>query len=170
MKNRRYALVSVGLCFLVALGVLVMGTSKRLRAKQQTAQRRQNFQGIHADTGGRIARLRLNGETPTVIVYFHPDCEHCQYEAQQLSHHPSLLQKARVWFLSTEPAPALKTFSHRYRLDALSGVTVARIEPSLAFDSLGFRGVPHLLVYAPDGKLKKEFRGETRWETVEKAL
>lgn len=170
MNRRKRLGIGLAVAFLCAITWLGFRTVSKLNTQKETTARRQRPDGIPAFTAHRAERLLLTGPSPTVVVYFNPDCEHCQYQAGQLARHPALLRKTRVWLLSTEPLPALQTFARRYRLDSLPAVTVARIEPRVAFDSLGFRAVPHLLVYGPDGRLKKEFRGETRWEAVEKAL
>jgi thiol-disulfide isomerase/thioredoxin len=170
MKNRKALLLGVVLLLIGSMGWLGYRSFASLRVKKETMARRQRLVNIPAFTEGRSAFLTPDGARPVVVVFFNPACEHCQHEAEELPKHPSLLRAARVWLLSTEPLPLLQTFAQRYRLDSLPGVTVARIEPRAAFDSLGFRGVPHLLVYGSNGTLKKEFRGETRWEAVEKAL
>lgn len=170
MKRRVYKLFVVGAGLLAVAGWMAVQTASRLKTKQQTTERRQRLAVIpvHCETGW--IKLNPSSPTPTVVMYFHPECDHCQYEAAQLGNYPELLGRARIWLVSTEPDSALRAFARRYRLNGLPGVAVGRIEPRFAFDSLGFRAVPHLLVYGPDGRLKKEFRGETRWEAIERAL
>lgn len=170
MKKRKALLLVLILILIGSMSWLGYRSFASLRVKKETMARRQRLAGLLAFRGNRAETLAPDGLMPTVMVFFNPDCEHCQYEAEELSKHPDLLRNARVWLLSTEPQSALRAFAHRYRLDSLPNVVVARIEPRVAFDSLGFRGVPHLLVYDPDGQLKKEFKGETRWEAVMKAL
>ena len=170
MKNRKPLLLTLGLLLLGAAGWLGFRTVANLRTRKQATAQRQHLASFTVWKGKASETLPRIVSLPTIVVYFHPDCEHCQYEAEQLSRHPVLLKKAQVWLLSTEALPKLRAFAQRYHLDTLRGVTVAHVEPRVAFDSLGFRSVPHLLVYGPDGGLLKEFRGETRWEAVEKAL
>lgn len=170
MKKRNILLLGVVLLLLGTVSWLGSQTLTSLRVRQEASTRRQRLVSLPTFTEDRSENLAPDGSLPTVAVFFNPGCEHCQHEAEELPKHPDLLRTARVWLLSTEPTPALRAFAQRYRLDSLPGVVVARIEPSVAFDSLGFRSVPHLLVYGPDGTLKKEFRGETRWEAVMKAL
>ena len=169
--KRSYLAVLLGLLAIGVVGWLGFRTVSRLNASKETTEHRKRlpeFTVQPLDTSTK--RMHPTGNRPVVLVYFNPDCEHCHYQAEQLSRHPALLKNAQVWLLSTEPLPRLQTFAKRYRLDTLPRVNVAHIEARVAFDSLGFRMVPHLLVYGVDGHLKKEFKGETRWETVEKAL
>lgn len=170
MHNRKRLSLILAFLLLGAAGWLGFRTVARLNAKKEALSRRQQLTGFTVYKNQRSEQLTLIGSLPTVVMYFNPDCEHCQYQTEQLSRYPVLLKNAQVWLLSTEPLPRLQSFAKRYRLDKLSHVTVAHIEARVAFDSLGFRMVPHLLVYGADGHLKKEFKGETRWEAVEKAL
>ncbi len=170
MKNRKRLGLILGVLLLGAAGWLGFRTVSGLNAKKEALTRRQHLAEFTVYKNQHSEQLALVGSLPTVVMYFNPDCEHCQYEAEQLPRHPTLLKKAQVWLLSTEPLPRLQTFAKRYRLDTLPHVSVAHIEARVAFDSLGFRMVPHLLVYGADGRLKKEFKGETRWEAVEEAL
>ncbi len=107
---------------------------------------------------------------PTVIIVFNPDCEHCQYEAQQLNLHHGAFSRAAVFWLTTDTPAHARVFARQYGLDSLPGVHVGTLTRDEAYRAFGPTSVPHLFVYGADGKLRKEYRGETKIEAITKYL
>ncbi len=161
-----------GLLFLVV--VVIIGAVISMRQlvatkNEQAAKRRQrpNLSAVHYLHNPTTTMI--DGK-PTLIILFNSDCEHCQYEAEQLQKHRQAFTKANVYLLTTETPARARSFAQTYGLDTLSMMHVGTITSKEAYETFGQTSVPHLFVYGSDGQLRKEYKGETRIEALTKYL
>jgi thiol-disulfide isomerase/thioredoxin len=94
----------------------------------------------------------------TVIIYFSPDCSHCQYEAKQIVKGQAELQNATFIWVSFHPLPEIISFKSQYGMDSFSNMVFAR-DPKYflpAFYKVAF--TPYMAVYNAQGQFVKEFR------------
>ncbi|MFY7899430.1 MAG: TlpA family protein disulfide reductase [Chitinophagaceae bacterium] len=68
----------------------------------------------------------LPENTPVVIIYFSPECGHCEIEAKQIGLHMDSLRKAFFVFVSYHPLEKIKAFSEKYYLNKFSNIVVGR--------------------------------------------
>ncbi len=102
---------------------------------------------------------RLAG--PVLLVYFAPDCDHCQREAAEFRQHAAALARTNVVWLSTDSLPSLRLFARQQGLSELPTVRVAQITPAVAMQTLGFVAAPSALAYSGQKTLVRRYRGET---------
>lgn len=147
------------------------GFTNKLHHKQATAERIQTLPDFTAYslTRSKITTASL-ANRPAVLVYFDPDCDHCQREADELHKHAATLANSQVLMLSAAPVPALKTFAQAHQLNGLPNVEIAQIDRKAAYETFGFTSVPDVLVYHANGSLAKHFRGETSIEAIKRHL
>lgn len=111
---------------------------------------------------GDTADIRTLGDgKPFVVVYFSPDCDHCQHEATLLKEHLGDFQGVGIVMLSLENLETTLAFSRDYHLAGEPGVRFyldVRHQFPLSFKT---RGYPIVLVYSDQGKLARVFQGET---------
>ncbi|MBO0949529.1 peroxiredoxin family protein [Fibrella forsythiae] len=167
---RTYLKWAILMAFLCTLAYLVWGFTTKLERKKAIAKRTQTLpsctvQGISGDT----FTLTSAGK-PTVLIYFEPDCEHCQREARELRNEYAALAEANLVLLSAAPVPALKTFVQTYQLASVPGLRMAHIDRQVAHDTFGFVSVPDVLIYHADGTLSHRFKGETSITAIAKRL
>lgn len=158
----------------LVLGLLAYfgwGFTTKLHRNQTAAER---IETLPAFTAYSLDRSKITAATlanrPAVFIYFDPDCEHCQQEADEIRKHADILANAQVLMLSAAPAPALKTFAQAHQLNGLPNVQIAQIDRKVAYETFGFTSVPDVLVYHANGSLAKHFRGETSIEAIKRYL
>jgi hypothetical protein len=103
----------------------------------------------------------------TVIVWFHPECEHCRYQLDVISRNIHRLQKVRFLFITGEKDffqkklslawPDLVKSSH-----ALFGI----IDNSRFIDEFGPVITPSLLFFNHSGELKEKLLGEVKVDKI----
>lgn len=151
------------------LAYLGWGFTTKLHRKQEASER---IKALPAFTAYSLNRSRITTATlanrPAVLIFFDPDCEHCQQEAGEIHKHAAVLADAQV--LTSAPVPALKTFAQAYQLTDLPNVQIAQIDRKVAYETFGFTSVPDVLVYHADGSLSKHFRGETSLKAIKRNL
>jgi thioredoxin-related protein len=107
-----------------------------------------------------------NNDAKTIILFFNPDCDHCQYEAQAILEHPSDFVNTNFWWVTTVDSLAINDFSKKYHLDKLSNHYFAKLPVEKVVETFGSVSVPHIFIYDKTGVLQKEFRGETKIEAL----
>ncbi len=107
-----------------------------------------------------------NNDTPTIILFFNRDCDHCQYEAKAILEHKSDFVNTNFWWVTTVDSSAINDFSKKYHLDKLSKHYFAKLPVEKVVETFGSVSVPHIFIYDKTGVLQKEFRGETKIEAL----
>lgn len=104
------------------------------------------------------------------LIFFNSACEHCQYEAKEIKNHIHAFANSTLVFISTESLPEIKAFALAYGLDAYQNISFTKINSEHAINAFGALSIPHVFIYGPDKKLRKEFKGEIKAETISKYL
>ena len=108
--------------------------------------------------------------TPSVFIAFHPECEHCQYEAKSLNERQHELEKAQIVMFTSEKDSLTKVFSHSYGLDTVQNIKVISDEKNELYTAFGVKTIPSIFIYNKAGKLVKQYKGETKIDAIIKAL
>lgn len=149
---------------LAALGYLSYKIYHKIEAKKVFAEqvkrlpKSTNFQWLGKQTP--------NNDTSTIILFFNPDCDHCQYEAKAILEHQSDFATTYFWWVTTVDTLAINDFSKKYHLDKLSNHYFAKLPAEKVVETFGSVSVPHIFIYDKTGVLQKEFRGETKIEAL----
>lgn len=122
---------------------------------------------VRAD-GTQLTVRDLAGKV--VLVFFLPDCSHCQREARQISSHLNAFKDYSVYFVSTAPLPQLEQFAREYNLSGQPNVFFAQTTPEELYRYYGLFPTPTVYIYKEGGQLAKVFRDETPVETIISAL
>jgi thioredoxin-related protein len=104
------------------------------------------------------------------IIYFNSTCEHCQYELKEIKDHLEMLARTYLVFVSSENIADIRSFSSRSGLTDRDNVSFAKINPGDVYDTFGSVSIPHIFIYDKDGRLVKEFKGETKVEAIAASL
>ena len=153
------------------LSYLAWGFRAKLTRKQEVAERIQHMPTFRAEGINHVLLTNDSlAHVPAVLVFFDPDCDHCQREADELSKKATTLAPAQVLLLSSAPLPALSTFAKVHKLTNVPDLRVAHIDRQVAYDTFGFASVPDVLIYHADGSLAKRFKGETSVEAIRRQL
>lgn len=105
-----------------------------------------------------------------LLMYFHPECEHCCYEAEQFINYIPELSPYQIVMISYDSIPNLKQFEERYHLNEMENVTILH-DPNGDFPKIfGTKLIPTSFIYSKKHKLKKIFKGEVKIEALIKYL
>ncbi len=105
-----------------------------------------------------------------ILIYFNSECDHCQYEVKDIMGNITDFTSATLIFMSSEPLAKINSFAEASGLKNYKNVFFTKISANDAFTSFGTLAVPHVFIYGPDRKLRKEFKGETKAEAILKYL
>jgi cytochrome oxidase Cu insertion factor (SCO1/SenC/PrrC family) len=119
------------------------------------------FKLLLTDSVTYFYKYQLKKNTPTIIIFFNPECEHCQTEAKNISDSIQLLQKVQITFASSAPLGDIKNFANEYGLLAHPNIKVGRDEKYFLSAFYRLRYAPFVAVYDANGDLMKVFEGGT---------
>ncbi|MER0440343.1 hypothetical protein [Emticicia sp. W12TSBA100-4] len=161
---RKQLIISIFTFILALIAYFGFQIYQKIEAKKVFAEqvkylpKSTNFQWI----GKQIQK----NHAPIIILFFNPDCDHCQYEAKSILEHNSDFANTNFWWVTTVDSSAINDFSQKYNLDNLSNHYFAKLPAEKVVETFGSVSVPHIFIYDKTGVLQKEFRGETKIEAL----
>ncbi|MBD0257470.1 MAG: redoxin domain-containing protein [Cytophagales bacterium] len=118
--------------------------------------------------GTRTTARNLTGKV--ILVFYLPDCNHCQREARQISNNLNYFKDYSLHFVSTAPLPEQERFGKEYNLAGQPNVSFAQTTPEELYKHYGLFPTPTVYIYQEGGRLVKIFRDETPVEQIIAAL
>ena len=101
----------------------------------------------------------------TVIIWFHPECEHCRYQLDVLNKNIRQLGDARFFFITAERGYFRKNFRIAWPdLVQSPHVSFGIIDKSRFINEFGLVVTPSLLFFNYVGVLKEKLYGEVKVE------
>lgn len=103
---------------------------------------------------------------PVVIIYFSPECGHCQLTAQEINNDIDKVKDAFFIWVSYYPVPEIKDFADKYKLAQYNNFKFGR-DPKYAIPTFyRVRYTPFMAVYNKEGKLMQTFEQGTTAEVL----
>ncbi len=108
----------------------------------------------------------IPGGTPVVLMYFSPECEHCQKMTEALLQNMDSLKNVQFVMLTSLPFNLMKTFYEYYKIANYKNITMGRDYDFFFSRHFGSNYVPYLAVYDRNKKLLKVYDGGTKVSTL----
>lgn len=107
---------------------------------------------------------------PVLIVRFHPECEHCQYEISQIFE--SDIPEFVPWILliSEDQPESISKFLDQFKYTDYPSIIALSDSTDSFGDIFGKDIIPSNYIYNKELKLVKVFHGEVKTETIRKHL
>jgi len=117
------------------------------------------FDFLLSDSTTRFNTAAIPQGSPIVLLYFSPDCEHCQHETETIIHHMDSLKQVRFYFITNDPPDRIKVFSEVYKLDKYANITLGW--DNQFFFPRHFKGAapPYLVLYDKQKRMQGAFEG-----------
>lgn len=149
------------IALLLVAAALCPGTAVRAQAPaQQPAWSIDTipFFRITLVDGKVYTKAQLKPHTPLMIIYFSPDCDHCQHFAEALAPHLDKFKGTQIVMVTFLPPAKLAGFARKYKLD----------KPFITIGTEGFsfivrnyyklQNFPFIALYDKHGKLAGIYR------------
>ena len=108
---------------------------------------------------------QLQRNRTVVLIYFNSECQHCQYELGEIQKNVPAFADTEIVFMSSENLSVIREIPPQYTLTQ-PNFHFTKINPEDVFENFGSLSVPNIFIYGADGKLIKEFKGETKMEAI----
>lgn len=158
-----------GFALLTAGCWLLMQIYQSVQAKKRQEVSIQSLAHICFDAlgGGQICIDEFNSNQPTIIIYFHPECEHCQYEASEIGKQPEQFKKINTILITPDDSTQrVEAFAVRYHLWEVDNLTILMDRNHKFRYHFGTAVFPSAFIYGADKKLLKMYKGEIKISTI----
>ncbi|MDR3713321.1 MAG: hypothetical protein P4L51_10930 [Puia sp.] len=95
-----------------------------------------------------------------VVLYFRPDCIHCQKETNMLLSHIEALRNVQIYLLTGASFEDVKKYYKSYHLDKYQNITVGKDYEHSFTRIFKPTSIPYMAIYDTDKKLKRIYYGE----------
>jgi len=103
--------------------------------------------------------VNLKKNTPFILMFFNPDCDHCQKETKELLAYKEELKDVQILMVSTASYPGIKDFYEAYGLSSMPNIKLGQDVNSKLGSIYQLRTYPSIFVYDNKGILAKAFVG-----------
>ena len=94
---------------------------------------------------------------PTLILYFSPDCGHCQMETEQLVTRAKSLSKIQVVMITSRSKEEMTAFSDKYMLHKIANIKIGSDTKRFITRYYKVKFTPFSALYDKKGKLVKVY-------------
>lgn len=104
--------------------------------------------------GGKlIAKGDIKKNTPVIIMYFSPQCDHCQQQTREMTGRMKDLDPVQIVMASYQPIEEITAFSKTYNLDKYPNIIIGRDAQFLLPPFYNIGSLPFLALYDKKGNL-----------------
>lgn len=163
-------LIKFSLIFLLLAIIAFLGYKITTKAhyKKEVENRIQNipdfsFQNLQGIT---FANVNLTEGKNKLFVYFNSECEHCQYEAFEISKHLDQFKHTQILFISFESIESIRLFAEKYGLSNQEGVVFLHDKKGVFSEQFDANSIPYILIYNKEHQLVKKYKGGVKIQAV----
>ena len=168
---KKVILVSVIAVIVLFASFLVIGIAMKLHNQKLISEkivRLPSFSFIKLSNESFNSDNIKNG--PVLVVHFHPECEHCQYEISEILKSNIPVLCTSVILVSGAPPDSIRRFLNPFNYSEYPSV-IALVDTSYIFEDIFGSGiVPSSYIYNSKLNLVKVLHGEVKTEAILKYL
>jgi thiol-disulfide isomerase/thioredoxin len=104
-----------------------------------------------------FGKADLQAKKPTLILYFSPDCGHCQVETEEILSKMKDLGNLQIVMVTSRPFEDMVNFAERYKISRFPAIRIG-IDPSrMVTQFYDVKFTPFSALYDKTGKLVKVY-------------
>jgi thiol-disulfide isomerase/thioredoxin len=84
---------------------------------------------------------------PTVLIFFNPDCDHCQQELENIIEHINEVKNIEFICISNRPLFLIKPFAKLLKIQKIPNVKMVSIADNALFRFYGVGSFPSMVMY-----------------------
>ena len=125
-----------------------------------------SFDLLLIDSITHFSTDRIPSGKPIVLLYFSPDCEHCQKLTADIINHMNILNNINFYFITYDPYDRMKTFDYYFGIGRFSNIRIGR-DIKYYFPS-HFPSVspPYMAIYDSHKRFRGVYKGEIKTDTL----
>jgi len=116
--------------------------------------------------GNNFNSSYINSDKSCLIIYFHPECDHCQYEAEQICLNIDQFYNFQIVMISPASRESIEDFANNYHLLEIDNISILIDTLDVFHNAFGPNPLPTSFIYNKERKLVKQFKGEVTTEAL----
>jgi thiol-disulfide isomerase/thioredoxin len=129
------------------------------------------FSILQTDSVSWFNKAGLPANKPVVIVYFNPECGHCQLTAHDFEEKKNQLKDVFfVWVTYDTSFTKIRSFAEQYNLLGAKNIRIGRDPKYYVPSFFRVKYTPFMAVYNKDGRLLQTYESGTDPETIIRLL
>ena len=117
-----------------------------------------------------FTRDNLAKNKATLIMFFSPDCPHCQHQTTDLLADMDKLKNVQIIMATYQPMEELKLFNEQYKLFNYNNIKIGRDTKFFFPPFYRMKNLPYLALYDKHGKLLTTFDGNVKMDKLIKGF
>ncbi len=105
-----------------------------------------------------FSKIHLKENKPTLILYFSPECGHCQMETEELLSKMSELKKLQVVMVTSKPFEDMVNFYNYYKLNRFPAIKIGSDYAKMVTQFYDVQSTPFSALYDDKGRLMKVYK------------
>lgn len=105
-----------------------------------------------------FGKIHLKDNKPTLILYFSPDCGHCQMETEELLSKMGELKKLQIVMITSKPFEDMVNFNNYYKLNRFPAIKIGSDYSKMVTQFYDVQTTPFSALYDNKGSLMKVYK------------
>jgi peroxiredoxin len=111
-----------------------------------------NAVSLRLDSSKTTLAKLFKKDTANVVLFFSPDCDHCQEEISNIRDHIDTLKDINFILVTNRPPSMIKPFVKEYKLGKIKNFTFLSDYGNTLTRYFGFSSNPSMFIYNKQGK------------------
>lgn len=169
---RKIIKIIISIILILFLSYMLTIIIKKVKHKSLITEQIQTipqFLFVNISNNKAYTNKDIENNKACLIIYYNSECNHCEYEAEQISTHIDKFENYQILMISYESLENILAFKEKYKLN--NNLITFLQDPKYQFDDIfGNSPIPTSFIYNKNRKLVKQFKGEVKIETLLKYL
>lgn len=104
-----------------------------------------------------------------ILIFFNPDCDHCQEQAREIAANKELFERWQVYFITSVPVETAEQFAVNYRLTD-ANFRFGHSGVNEVFGSVGALNEVPTIIFFKSNRFVRKYEGLTSLELLKEVL
>lgn len=104
-----------------------------------------------------FSKVNLQAKKPTLILYFSPDCGHCQLETEEVISKMKELNNLQIVMVTSRPFEDMANFAGHYKISRFPSIKIGTDPSRMVTQFYAVKFTPFSALYDKKGKLVKVY-------------
>jgi thiol-disulfide isomerase/thioredoxin len=170
MNVKKIAVFMLLVVLTIATGNILMSVTIKIKQGENFGIEKMPSFVAKSVKGQILNKDYFSKKDPSVFIAFHPECEHCQYEAKSINEKQTALANTNIVMFTSANDSLTNAFSKTYGLDSLKNVHVLSDSANTMRQLFAIKTMPTVIIYNAQNQLVKRYNGETKIEAILKHI
>jgi thioredoxin-related protein len=124
------------------------------------------FDLLKTDSSTHITKANINAKHKTLIMFFSPECTHCQHQTEDMIAAIDSLKDIQIIMATYQPFEEMVAFNQKYSIEKYHNIKLGRDVKYFFPPFYRMKNLPHLALYNNEGNYITSFEGNQKISTI----